>query len=529
MNHKIGEAVQTITVDIDKFQQSPNIHIIGRVGETGNIIRLFVHKNKNPVDISSCTVAFKGLNSKREYTDGAGYIVDAEGGMFEYNFSADNFAEMGLFNPAYFEIKGSDGKTITSVNFVLKIIEAADLDGKQEARYISSLEELKDGFETFQQLAEQQWEDFISDKEQFRGPQGEQGPQGIQGVKGDTGAVGATGPAGPQGLKGDIGPQGPKGDDGDLRVGQSAKVKIEEIETPPDGTNWIKNTVLVGGSYSLTYTRVAYGNGKYVAIGGDGYDGYSTTSPDGLVWSNPVKITSGQDYRVVFLNGKFFYLKITNPWTSTDGVTWTVASGGSIRDLVFQNGQYVGVGASGLVTTSPDGITWTSHTATAGFGSSAVYGIAYGNGLFVAVAAGGLLATSPDGMTWTQRTSNFGNAIIYNVAFGGGVFVAVGASGGLITSTNGTTWTKINAGFGNNIIFDVAYFEGVFMAVGANGLLATSSDGVTWTQKTSTFGINQLRGISYTNDEVFVGTGSSVLAKGVRGSYTKLTILELLN
>jgi len=77
---------------------------------------------------------------------------------------------------------------------------------------------------------------------------------------------------------------------------------------------------------------------------------------------------------------------------------------------------YVAVGRSGTLSTSPDGIDWTSRTS--GFGSSFIQGVTFGDGLYVAGGSSGTLSTSPDGITWTSRTSGFGSSSINDVTFG---------------------------------------------------------------------------------------------------------------
>ena len=93
------------------------------------------------------------------------------------------------------------------------------------------------------------------------------------------------------------------------------------------------------------------------------------------------------------------------------------------------------VGNSGVLTTSTDGIIWT--TRTSGFGTTAIFGVTYGNGLFVAVGDVGKLTASTDGITWTARTSGFGTTTIFGVTYGNGLYVAVGNSGVLTTSDLG--------------------------------------------------------------------------------------------
>jgi hypothetical protein len=80
------------------------------------------------------------------------------------------------------------------------------------------------------------------------------------------------------------------------------------------------------------------------------------------------------------------------------------------------SGLYVVAGSSGTITTSPDGVNWTSRTS--GFGSDIIRGVIFGDGLYVAVGNLGKMTTSPDGVTWTSRTSGFGTTTINGAAFG---------------------------------------------------------------------------------------------------------------
>jgi hypothetical protein len=55
--------------------------------------------------------------------------------------------------------------------------------------------------------------------------------------------------------------------------------------------------------------------------------------------------------------------------------------------------------------------------------------------------------TSPDGITWTSRTAS-ANIFWNSITYGNGRFVAVGGAGasnnGIMTSTDGITWTGYN-------------------------------------------------------------------------------------
>jgi hypothetical protein len=123
-----------------------------------------------------------------------------------------------------------------------------------------------------------------------------------------------------------------------------------------------------------------------------------------------------------------------------------------------------------VMTSSPNGITWTSRTAAANNYWSSV---TYGKGLFVAVAFSGIgnrVMTSPDGITWTIRTSAADNQWA-SVTYGNGIFVAVASSGTgnrVMTSPDGITWT-IGTSAADNHWASVTYGNGIFVAVASLG------------------------------------------------------------
>jgi hypothetical protein len=66
-------------------------------------------------------------------------------------------------------------------------------------------------------------------------------------------------------------------------------------------------------------------------------------------------------------------------------------------------------------------------------GTDTIRGIVYGNGIYVAIAAGSL-STSTDGITWTTR--GFGGSNNRAVAYNSDVYVAVGTNGELLRTTD---------------------------------------------------------------------------------------------
>ena len=248
------------------------------------------------------------------------------------------------------------------------------------------------------------------------------------------------------------------------------------------------------------YKSVAYGNGIFVATNGP----FRAYSYDALNWVESIPI------------------------------------GWQIDAITFGNGLFVGVGyavASGVptayVSTSTDGLTWTSRTPAAALWWQA---ITYGNGLYVAVAqtgTGNRVMTSPNGINWTSRTTPM-NADFTGVAYGNGVFVAVsnggaGVTGGnVMTSTDGITWTQRNLSFNA---------ETVFFANGKFTTLANySTNGITWTASNIasnaygiTFGNGYFVGVDQSGDRINYSTDAitwTAIASPTVNSYQAITFAE---
>jgi hypothetical protein len=166
------------------------------------------------------------------------------------------------------------------------------------------------------------------------------------------------------------------------------------------GTTWTSRT---SQGYSLN--GVAYGNGRFVAVGNGGT---ILTSPDGVSWTQRTSGTIYPLYGVAYGNGTF------------------VAVGGYFDYYGFSD--YMS--SASTILTSTDGVNWTRRTSGT---DNRLLGVTYGNGLFVAVGKDGTILTSPDGVSWTQRTSPEKRDLL-SVAYGNGTFVAVGDWGTILTS-----------------------------------------------------------------------------------------------
>lgn len=183
-------------------------------------------------------------------------------------------------------------------------------------------------------------------------------------------------------------------------------------------------------------------------------------------------------------SGKLYTSDLTDAssWTSRTSSFSTTLISGVASDGVSQ---YVAVGLSGKLATSPDGTTWTQRTSS--FSTSSIQAVAYGNGVWVAAGNDNKLATSTDGITWTQRTTGGTTEVWTSVAFANGLWVILATNGAMRTATDPTsTWTSRTSTLtsGNQVYYDPTV--AIWVAgreQGTTGALASSTDGTTWTAR----------------------------------------------
>ncbi|MDR0552411.1 MAG: hypothetical protein LBG72_10470 [Spirochaetaceae bacterium] len=174
-----------------------------------------------------------------------------------------------------------------------------------------------------------------------------------------------------------------------------------------DGTTWtiVANTETTFGSGPAGFINaVAYGNGKFVAGGGNGHAAWA---------SQP-----------------------TEQW---EGVTQTetIFDNGFINALIFADfdgGRFVAVGGqdsgTGKAAYSKDGVSWTQTEDIKIGDSTMVNSIAYGGGVFVAADKKGNASYSTDGTTWTLiANTQFSSdtTAINSICYGKGKFVIAGS------------------------------------------------------------------------------------------------------
>lgn len=180
------------------------------------------------------------------------------------------------------------------------------------------------------------------------------------------------------------------------------------------GITWKLNALSESKSLGI-FNGIAYGNGKYVAIGSDIFDnkGFIATSINGESWSLLQTDFSTRLSDIAYGNGKFVVVADNSALVSTNGESWvteSITSGGNyIHGIIYGNGKFVAVGESGVVATSINGASWESQSAVT---SKILTSVAYGGNQFVAIGQSGTVITSKDAKTWSVLPAVRSN--IYN-------------------------------------------------------------------------------------------------------------------
>jgi hypothetical protein len=227
-------------------------------------------------------------------------------------------------------------------------------------------------------------------------------------------------------------------------------------------------------------------------------------STDGKNWSSVV--SPGSTTRGVRgatnLNGTFYLNRTSQVIASTDGINWTeyTRNGASNSVGIATNGSIWVIGTDSTTTqrlqSSPDLTTWTNRLDSGV--RSAVHWVD-DFGLFIVFNNTVNYFTSPDGITWTTHTVPSKGTSNSRYPIGAyspklGIFVMCNADNGLRWSSNGTTFTlaTLPGGYTGRpqSVFWSDKFQ-YFVAYGntdtnaASDIVLKSVDGKTWTQHTA--------------------------------------------
>ncbi|MDP1579613.1 MAG: M12 family metallo-peptidase [Candidatus Didemnitutus sp.] len=283
------------------------------------------------------------------------------------------------------------------------------------------------------------------------------------------------------------------------------------IFTSTDTITWTpRNTGTLHQDGSSGLQFVAYSGERLMAVG---TGGTVTTSTDGITWTAGTVGTGDDLNGVAFAFGKFHAVSQTSGrvYSSSDGTTWTsvASSSNTLRAIVFGAGRLVSGGTGGVMSTSTDGLNWSSVSTGS---SNTIIGLDYVNNFFYAACTGGVLLRSSNGTSWTVIDIATNNSNLQSVAYGNGLYVVPGQSGvtgrALLTSTDGLNWTQRITGVGaisSNLRAITAGDSGL-VAAGTAGVLLYSTNGTTWTQDAN-FGL-LFNDVAYGNG-LYVATGNN--------------------
>ena len=243
-----------------------------------------------------------------------------------------------------------------------------------------------------------------------------------------------------------------------------------------DGQTWTSVTLPTAGNWSVTANGLVGSQYYQVALASGATNGlYSING--GTTWTAVTGLAASSTWTdMAYGNGRFIAVANNSavPFISTTGTTWAV--GGSMGATTTWTGiayggangtngsVFVAVASGGTSAVwSTNGNTWTAAVLPVSANWS---GVAWGNGRFVAISTtasstGGYVgAYSFDGITW--RACNVDNAVAWNkISYGQGVFMVTSTTSTtkIATSEDGINWksqtlgtasTWINPVFGNS-------------------------------------------------------------------------------
>lgn len=289
------------------------------------------------------------------------------------------------------------------------------------------------------------------------------------------------------------------------------------------------------------FNSVAYGNGKFVAVGTGGTviisdDTYPTAGTwifDGtLIDFNPSGIGTGWFINVpsfVNINGDILS-NITNTLNSiiytehdnrfiavgNDGVIISAEIGSitsrqfrvdrepdvsyeNLNDIVYANDMYVIVGDNGTVGYSYDLMgTWTVSTLSV---SNDFNSVTYVNNVFVAVGENGVVANSINGIDWFIKNSV--SSSVYSIIHNGVDIVGVGSDSSYFISEQERSDATVTASINNGILTSININDGGFGYVNSSDIQTIASSPTPLYEK-----INTISAIGDYGKIIGIGTSS---------------------
>ena len=264
-----------------------------------------------------------------------------------------------------------------------------------------------------------------------------------------------------------------------------------------DGATWENNTIwqnsdttTLSNTINLNLTSVIYAQNKWVMVGYD-YDfnssswiGVIFTSSNGQTWVK--QYTGGEQLRgLSFGNGSF--VAVGGEGTilkSNDGETWLIADSGTTSDLEsisFGDNMFVATGlkertsfsnTDGVVLVSADGIDWVDNSS--GANSSVFFDVAYLNDRFIASGFYSNIRSSSDQgghFSTVKQISAFGPSAL---AYGNNIYFAVGETSKNYISIDGNFWVDLPIPVDQLKRNAAVNFKNTFISVANGGVIYQS-------------------------------------------------------
>jgi len=181
------------------------------------------------------------------------------------------------------------------------------------------------------------------------------------------------------------------------------------------GTTWVSGGALPGGisgtAVGVAYGRTSTGTSRWIAIGSTGATAYSDNG--GVSWNAGGSLGAGTWSAVAYGQGVWIAIVTGGTTTkySTDGITWT--TGGALPassawvSIAYGANKFVVISSAGSVNPAysvDQGVTWDNAGASGYIGSGTSTSVHYGQGVFVVTqSSSNNMSTSTDGLVWTTR------------------------------------------------------------------------------------------------------------------------------
>ena len=305
-----------------------------------------------------------------------------------------------------------------------------------------------------------------------------------------------------------------------------------------------------GGYFLKRPAAVAYGGGKWVAVGGYNTQGNAWQSTDSITWA-------AAPY------GEYYYAATCIAHAPTEDRWFAGGFGGYSRTFLtsnlntnfgfysaFNNYMYyfnnyariraVAVGQNSfqecfLIGRDYSYLQYENSNTMSNYssaqqiynysGNTDIRAIAYGGGTWVVVEADGGAQYNTNAQysgfnssSWYPTNSALGSGATLPLIYGGGKFVGGRSDGSFDVSTDGINWFT-RAGQDGNTIKSLTYGNGLFVSGGSTGKTMTSTDAITWVSHNGYDTLNEgpeINGLAF-GEDYFVGVGNKAGGAGGDG------------